>query len=198
MKVLGLSGSPRQGNTAALLTRMLEGAASQGAQIKNFDLSILNIKPCTHCDACLKDGECNINDDMQTLYREMETADAIILASPLHFMTVTANAKLFIDRCQAIWARKYILGKPPLGDSKYRKGVFVSVAGRKGKHLFDAARITVKALFASLDVSYRGELLIAGVDEAGSINCQPGVLDEAYRMGVCLAGQMEESNDSTL
>lgn len=187
MRFLGLLGSPRQGNTAALLSRLLEGASSRGAEVKNIDLTSLDIKPCTHCDACLENGQCNINDDMQALYTEMESADVIVLASPIHFMSVTAQTKLFIDRCQALWVRKYILGRDPLGAGRQRKGIFISVGGREGKHLFDATRSTVKALFASLNLAYTGELLFAGIDEAGGITGHPSALDEAFQLGVCLA-----------
>ena len=188
MKVLGLSGSPRRGNTFILLSRFLEGASSCGAEVRSINLAELDIDPCTHCDACLEDGECNINDGMQALYREMKTADIIVLASPIHFMTVTAQTKLFIDRCQAIWARKYILGKPPFGDDKPRKGVFISVGGMKGQNIFDCARITVKALFASLNISYAGELLFSEIDKEGDIVHHPQALDDAFKLGAALAG----------
>lgn len=192
MKFLGLSGSPRQGNTAALLSRLLEGAASCGAKVKSIELAGLDIKPCTHCDLCLESGECVINDDMQGLYKELETADVIILASPIYFMTVSAQTKLFIDRCQAIWVRKHLLGREPLGPGRQRKGIFISAGGRDGKHIFDGARITVKALFASLGIQYSGELLFSGLDKAGDAACHPTALDEAFKLGVCLMGQKSD------
>jgi multimeric flavodoxin WrbA len=189
MKVLGLLGSPRHGNTFALLSRFLEGASSCGAEAKSINLAELDINPCTHCDVCLEDGECNINDDMQALYREMKTADIIVLASPVHFMTVTAQAKLFIDRCQAIWARKYILGRRPFGDYKPRKGVFISTGAMKGQNIFDCARTTVKALFASLNISYAGELLYSEIDKEGDIVHHPQALGDAFKLGAALAGK---------
>ncbi|GAJ23061.1 unnamed protein product, partial [marine sediment metagenome] len=65
-------------------------------------------------DACLEAGRCKIEDDMQMVYRELEDADRIVLASPIQFMGVTAQMKAMIDRCQALWARKYLLKLPPL------------------------------------------------------------------------------------
>jgi multimeric flavodoxin WrbA len=113
----------------------------------------------------------------------MEDADAIVLASPLHFMGVTAQMKAMIDRCQSRWARKYRLKVPPLGDKRQRQGLFVSVGGRDVANLFDGARATVKALFATLDVKYGGELLFAGIDEAGAIARHPTTLKQAYQAG---------------
>jgi len=114
VRVLGISGSPRRGgNTDLLLEEVLTGAASKGAETKTINLTELKIEPCQHCDACLVKGKCKINDDMQKIYDEFRTADHIVLASPIQFMTVTAHLKAMIDRCQALWACKYVLKIPP-------------------------------------------------------------------------------------
>ena len=118
VRVLGLSGSPRRGgNTDLLLAEFMKGAASKGAEVKTIILSDLNIAPCKHCDGCQKAARCVVDDDMQMVYRELEAADRIVLASPIQFMGVTAHMKAMIDRCQALWARKYVLKMPPLGNS---------------------------------------------------------------------------------
>ncbi len=117
MRVLGISGSPRRGgNTDLLLAEVIRGAASRGAEVKTIILNDLDFIACQHCDACLKQGKCKYQDDMQMIYRELEQADRIVLASPIHFMGVTAQMKVMIDRCQALWVRKYLLKLPPLGD----------------------------------------------------------------------------------
>ena len=184
MMVLGISGSPRLlGNTDQLLAEVLRGARSEGAETKTITVCDLDIAPCQHCDSCLRTGECKINDDMQSVYSAMEDADAIVLASPLHFMGVTAQMKALIDRCQSRWARKYRLKVPPLGDKRRHQGLFVSVGGRDVANLFDGARATVKALFATLDVDYSGELLFAGIDEAGAIARHATALKQAYQAG---------------
>ncbi len=184
MRVLGIAGSPRRGgNTDLLLAQVMEGAASQGAEVKTIVLNDLEITPCQHCDACLEAGECRIDDDMQMVYRGLEKADRIILASPLHFMGVTAQTKAMIDRCQALWARKYVLKQPPLGDRRQRKGLFIAVGGMKLAKLFEPALATVKALFKVLDITYAGELLFAGIDEKGAIAQHPDALKQAFAAG---------------
>ena len=188
MKVLGIAGSPRRGgNTDLLLAEVLAGAASRGAEVKTIVLNELSFIPCQHCDACFETGECKYQDDMQLVYRELAAADRIVLASPLHFMGLTAQTKAMIDRCQALWARKYILGLPPLGDWRKRKGFFVSVGGREGANLFQPALATVKAFFAVLDVSYAGELVFPGIDAKGAIIQNPGALKQAFIAGQKLA-----------
>ncbi len=184
MKVLGIAGSPRRGgNTGLLLAEVMKGAASKGAEVKTIILNNLNIDPCQHCDTCLVKGKCKIQDDMQMVYRELEQADRIVLASPLHFMSVTAQMKAMIDRCQALWARKYVLKIPPLGNKRKRKGLFISVGGRKVPNLFESALVTIKSLFRTLDVAYAGDLLFPGIDEKGDITKHPDALHQAFLAG---------------
>ena len=185
MKVIGITGSPRRGgNTDLLLAEVLRGAASKGAEVKTIVLNDLNITPCQHCDACLEKGKCRIEDDMQMVYRELEAADRIVLASPLHFMTVTAQAKAMIDRCQSLWARKYVLKQPPLGSEPgKKKGLFISVGGRRVANLFEPVLATVRALFNTLDITYAGGLLFPGVDEKGAIAKHPDALRQAFLAG---------------
>jgi multimeric flavodoxin WrbA len=190
MRVLGLNGSPRRGgNTDLLLTEVMRGAEDKGAETKTIILNDLKISPCQHCDACFEKGVCRIKDDMQTVYREMEKADRIVLASPVHFLGLSAQAKAMIDRGQALWARKYILEKPPLGDKRPRKGLFVSVGGMRLPHLFEPSLATVRAFFKVIDVDYAGELLFPGVDEKGAIKNHPTALKDAFSAGQRLVGE---------
>ena len=117
------------------------------------------------------------------VYRELEAADRIVLASPIQFMTVTAHMKAMIDRCQALWARKYVLKIPPLGNRRGRKGLFISVGGRTAANLFEPALATIRALFNTLDVAYAGDLLFRGVDGKGAITKHPDALKQAFLAG---------------
>jgi len=184
MRVVGLNGSPRRGgNTDLLLAQVIKGAESEGAETKTLALNDLDISPCQHCDACFEAGVCRIKDDMQTVYKEMEKADRIVLASPIHFLGLSAQMKAMIDRGQALWARKYILKIPPLGDKRERKGLFVAVGGMKLARLFEPSLATVKAFFTVIDVEYAGELLFPGIDEKGAIKKHPTALKDAFAAG---------------
>jgi multimeric flavodoxin WrbA len=191
MKVLGIGGSPRKGgNTDTLLARFMEGAASKNAEVSTLSVCNLKIAGCFHCDACLEKGICRVNDDMHIVYREMESCDRLVLASPLQFMSVSAQMKAMIDRCQALWARKYVLKVPPLGDTRPRKGFFISVGGRRTvPNLFDAELVTVKNLFHILDVPYIGDILVKGVDAKGDILKHPEELERAYLEGQKFVGE---------
>ena len=185
MRVLGIAGSPRRGgNSDLLLAEVMRGAVGSGAKVKTITLNELTIAPCQHCDGCLETGRCKVEDDMQMIHSELMKADRLVLASPVYFMGVTAQTKAMIDRCQALWVRKYILKLPASGSRQVeRKGLFISVGGTKSANLFQPAVATVKSWFRTLDVIYAGELLFPGVDEKGAIAKHPDALHQAFLAG---------------
>jgi len=108
-RVVVLMGSPRrEGNTAALATRVAGGAADAGARVETFYLHGLTIRPCTACEACHKPKAkgCRLRDDMDRLYPALRAADAIVFASPIYWFTVSAQMKLAVDRCYALLGPK--------------------------------------------------------------------------------------------
>ncbi len=193
MKVLGLFGSPRRGgNTDLLLEEALKGAQTEGAEVERLYLTDFNIIPCRECLQCYNEGNCIILDDMQKIYPKLLEADVIILASPVFFYNVTAWAKALIDRCQALWSRKYVLKDTSLGEAgKRRKGFFISAGGTKGQRVFEGAILTAKYFFDVLNADYVGELVFRQIDAKGEILKQPGALEQAFEMGRKLAlGQL--------
>ena len=187
MNVLGLAGSQRRGsNTDTLLAEVLKGAASRGAETKTLVIPNLNIMACQNCDACLSIGACPFGDDMVRVLQELVWADRVVLAAPLHFMGLPSQTKALIDRTQAQWVKKYILKQPPLGDTRERRGLFVSVGGRTGEDLFGPALATVKAFFASLDIKYAGIIAYSGIEKRGEILQHPEALQAAFTAGLNL------------
>ena len=102
--VLILKGSPRrEGNSAILAEQVAAGAKEAGGQVETVYLHELDIRPCDACDTCQKgDIDCVIEDDMQTLYPKVRAADAVVYASPIYWFSISAQLKLFIDRCYAM------------------------------------------------------------------------------------------------
>jgi multimeric flavodoxin WrbA len=183
MKVLGIMGSPRrQSNTEILLDKALEGAREAGAEVEKVLVSKLKVSPCLEIYACRKDGNCPIKDDMQLLYDKLLEADRVIFASPIFFYGITSQAKAVVDRCQALWMRRHVLGMGK-EDKRERRGVFISVGATRGEKLFDGAVLTVKYFFDAIGVEYSSDLLIRGIDNKGQIKEHPAALDDAFRLG---------------
>jgi len=105
MKVLVILGSPRRtGNSAALAARIARGAESADANVETVFLQDLDISPCRGCDTCKEAGSrgCAIEDDMQEIYPKLAGADAWVIASPVYWFTMSAQTKIFMDRCYAL------------------------------------------------------------------------------------------------
>ncbi len=192
VKVLGIAGSPRRGgNTDLLLDEALKAAEAAGAEVEKIYVRDYEIAPCIECNACFKLGRCVVKDDMQEVYPKLLEADRIIFASPIFFMGVTGWAKALIDRCQALWAKKYVLEQPVVETEReaQRKGIFISVGGTKGSKLFEGAIRTVKIFFDALDVKYSGGLFYRSIDDKGEVKKHPKALQEAYDAGQKLVAQ---------
>ena len=102
-QILILKSSPRKrANSSILADQVAAGAREAGATVESFDLHSLNIRPCDACDFCQGAAECVINDDMQMLYPKLRAADGIVVASPIYWFTLSAQAKLCIDRWYAL------------------------------------------------------------------------------------------------
>lgn len=101
MKITALVGSPRgmKGATGRLMEIVLEGARNQGASVDVFAIKGQEVKPCRACDICHKEGVCPQKDSFAAIKESMDKADGIVLASPNYIFHVTAQLKVFLDRC---------------------------------------------------------------------------------------------------
>lgn len=148
MKIAGISGSPRaNGNTEILVHEALKAASEMGAKKEFISLSGKKIKPCTGCGTCRTDksmGTCAIkDDDVPRIFEILKEADGIIVASPVYFLSVTAQLKALFDRSVIL---RYAKGTPqdrpgvPGGPEfllKNKVGGAIAVGGgRDGGQLF--------------------------------------------------------------
>ena len=104
-KVLGVSGSPREGkNTDALLRAALEAAEEAGTETEILSLASLKILPCTGCNTCVKEKRCpqDDEDDMGLVKERLEAADAVVFAAPSYFGGVPGVMKNMMDRSRSL------------------------------------------------------------------------------------------------
>ncbi len=115
-QVAVILGSPRKnGNSAILAEQISKGVRSTGAKVETIFLQGLKIAPCKSCYACQKRNSkgCAIKDDMQSIYLKLIKAEAWVIASPVYWFTMSAQTKIFMDRCFALpaYAKTPFLGK---------------------------------------------------------------------------------------
>ncbi|AET68793.1 multimeric flavodoxin WrbA [Desulfosporosinus orientis DSM 765] len=183
LSVLGIACSPRRkGNTTNLLLESINAAQEEGHHTEVVYLSELNMSPCRGCGACSAKGVCVINDDIAILQDKLIVLDRLIIAAPIYFMGVNAQAKIMIDRMQPFWARKYLHQQSIVNPSgEKRAGMFISTAGTKFPYVFECAERSIKTLFTMLDIEYSQTCLYNGVDKAGEIADYPDFFAEVRR-----------------
>jgi multimeric flavodoxin WrbA len=181
MKIIAFLGSPRKGgNTETLLKEAIRGA---GEDVRLFDLNRMNIRPCRHCGGCEETGRCVLVDDMAEVADAIRAADRIILASPVFFSGISAQAKTMIDRCQQFWCEKYLLKRPIPEGPHGRKGLLIVVGGQKNDAGIKCCEATADAFFKSVSVGEHRTIGFTGIDAKGAVRDHPTALREAFEAG---------------
>jgi multimeric flavodoxin WrbA len=132
IRITGIVGSPRpKKNTDTLVQQALNGCKSKGALVETIYLNKLDIKPCQAHK--VQDGKgCIMRDGMDAVYEIFETADGLVLGTPVYYNSVSSQMKLMIDRSYCL-AKALSLGpgkrKYVTAVEKRKKGVVISVGG---------------------------------------------------------------------
>ncbi len=176
MKILAIHGSPRkEGNSEILMKEAVKTIESEGHEVTIIRAAEMKIAPCLNCDGCVETGECIIKDDMDIVYEAIEETDRVLVASPVFFFGVPAQLKALIDRCQALWCRKYLL-KQPVSDKKDRKGLLIMVGGMARERGFEASNATVTAFFRTIDVPTHEFIYFKSIDAKAEVLKHPEAL----------------------
>jgi multimeric flavodoxin WrbA len=181
-QVLIFKSSPREkGNSNLLADKAAEGAKIAGNQVEIFSLNRMDIRPCDACDICQETGVCVLKDDMQLLYPRLRQVKAILIASPVYWFTISAQAKLFIDRWYALQGNQ--------GNAlKGKKFGFILTYGDTDPYTSGA----INAIRTYQDMIHylKGEIVgivYASANNEGDILAQPEILEQAFKLGEKLA-----------
>ena len=183
-KIVIVKGSPRKkGNSSILAESLARGAKDSDAEVEEFILQNMNIKPCNACDACIKKPEkgCIINDDMQKIYPLLRSADSIVITSPIYWFNMSAQTKIFIDRLYGlIEPRKHALRKKRIG--------IILTYGDTNEHSSGAVNAinSFKDMFRYIGAEIKG-IIHGSAMEAGQIKRNKELMDKAYQLGVELS-----------
>jgi multimeric flavodoxin WrbA len=128
VNAIAIVGSPRKkGNTEILARHALKAIEEEGLATELVSLAGLEMKPCIACMVCENEECCPLEDDLFPIYLKMKESDAIILASPVYFGSVTALTKALMERTGYI---AYLNGRVFEG----KVGGSLAVARRAGQN----------------------------------------------------------------
>jgi multimeric flavodoxin WrbA len=183
-KLLIIAASPRpKSNSAILADEAARGAEEAGAEVKVVRLSGLAIGPCLACDGCRKAGAkgCVQKDGLTALHPDVLAADALLIATPVYWFTMSGQAKMFMDRLYAFGARGYrgLKGK--------RVGLIMTYADAtpRSSGALNALK-SFEDAFAYVGAPIAGTVF-GSAGEAGAIRMNKAVLKKAYALGRVLA-----------
>ena len=148
MKVFGICASPRNSTTEYVLSQALDKLDKNGFDTEIFTCMGKSIKPCMHCDYCLENKKCIIDDDMSEIYKGLQDADGIILATPIQSGSISSNLSSIMDRTRALEAIDYNLLRGKIGMS-------IAVGGDRtgGQDFAHLANITYFMIHGIIPVS---------------------------------------------
>ncbi len=104
-KVVGIVGSYRKnGFIDSAIAQILASAESQGAETQKIYLQDQHIEFCTNCRTCMQEpgterGKCVLEDDMERILQDIESADSLVIGAPVNFSNVNALTRRFLERC---------------------------------------------------------------------------------------------------
>lgn len=104
MKIVIITGSPhKQGTSALLADRFIQGLKENGHDIFRFDTAFECVHPCIGCDTCQTGKKpCVFKDCMVELYPKLKDADMVVFISPLYYHGLSSQIKMAIDRFHGI------------------------------------------------------------------------------------------------
>ncbi|MEE8473412.1 MAG: flavodoxin family protein [Dehalococcoidia bacterium] len=180
MKILGVSCSPRKGgNTEILMREAMAGVEESGAEAELITIHDKDLKPCDGCRTCRNDAVCHIQDDMQEIYTKMMEADGILFGTPVYFWSVTAQAKIVIDRLNGLYG---------LGKLSNKIGGAIAVAGSQG---FTEVRNLYYAFFATNHM-FIADFVTGYAREKGQVKRDKFAMKASWELGLKMAAMAVE------
>lgn len=176
--VLIISSSPRRnGNSGQLCAEFARGAREAGCSVETVALREKQIGFCRGCEACVKTGGgCVQQDDMAELIEKACRADALVFASPIYFMALSAQLKVFIDR--------FIAGENRIRASSGKKAYLITACA--------APEDFPRDQHAAANAAFRGFLQCLRTVELGGILNASGLSEPGQAAGTKWAAQAFE------
>ena len=113
MKVLIINGSPRAKSNSKILIKELEKTfTSLGVENEVVDVANLDVRGCMACGYCHEHDGCVFKDIVNETSKKFETADGLIIVSPVYYASPNGQLISFLDRLfqSSRFPKKYKVG----------------------------------------------------------------------------------------
>ena len=194
-----LACSPRSsGNTDRMVHNFVQGVRASGANAEVSYLRDYTVLPCVACHFCAEDPAANCllakRDDAESLFRLIDEAPLVFIASPIFFYHLPAQFKGFVDRAQRFWGRRQRERKDPAWrQPPSRPGMVGLVAARtRGDNLFEGSMLTLKYFYELFDIKIEDACKLMGYEQPDDLASDGAACMCLYQLGVKAAAMVVE------
>ncbi len=194
-KVIGFSGSPRKnGNSDLVLKKIVAAITEEKLPAEGWNLTDFQFSGCIGCEKCRESKTCTgLMDGMSLIYPEVLSSKGLVLVSPTHNYNITAWMKAFIDRLYCFY--NFGNDRPRSWSSQLshqnRKAVVVAICEQESAEDMGFTLEAMKRPLEALGYEIVGELAVFGVFDKAKVRKQEQVMQEAYALGLKLAGSLQ-------
>ena len=99
MKVLIINGSPhKSGNTSIAIDEVVKTLAEENIEAEVVQIGNKAVHGCIACNRCAELGHCAFDDEVNKIAEKFESADGLIVASPVYYASANATLIACLDR----------------------------------------------------------------------------------------------------
>ena len=165
--IIIINGSPRRSkNCSKIIENITKKLDENNIAYEVENIYKMNIDYCTACGYCERTGKCVIKDDMTHLYKDFDNSLGTIVVSPMFFQSISTKVKTVVDRTQAFFSSKYVLGKSSIDRDKFRLGMYIAIGGQpEFENQFLGGQIVMDIFYKSINTDLEYNLYLSNSDE---------------------------------
>ena len=176
-KIYIVSSTPRKnGNSQILADEFVRGAKEAGHTVISINIRELNLQFCIGCLYCQSHDKCVLNDSMNSLYSDIQSADALVFATPIYYYEMSGQLKTFLDRLNPLFPR----------ENNFKDVYLLASAADSEESAMDGAVKGIQGWIDCFDgVRLAGVIRGINANDAGTIRNTPAP-EQAYLLGKSL------------
>ena len=188
MKVLGVSCSPRTGQTTDRLVKEVLSAVDGSIETEFLSLAGKQICPCIACLGCVKTNVCVLKDALKDLRETIVSADAYVIGGPNYFQGLNGIGRCFLERFYQFRHREQrgVAGK---------LGVAVGVGGGDPKPVIE----NIRAFFQHNQIECVADVVAQGAASCFTCgfgeDCKVGAIHMFFGPGTKITDEITPSLD---
>lgn len=187
IRIIGISSSPRHGNTELLVNEALQAAKDAPVNVETQLISFAGrrIEPCTDCQVCARTRQlCQKNDDWLSIVKHLvdPVPQGMIIGSPVYFFSTNSQLRAFFERCTCL-LKQYWIRDFPFEPPDFSRTAAAAIA--VGFHRHGGVEHTLSAIlhwFLTMGFVCTGADYIGGGAWQHEINRRDAVVQDAIGM----------------